>query len=176
MIIVKIILFPLFFFFGFYPREIPKQFRIEIHKAERKLFLYQSGSLIKTYKIALGLSPIGKKTKRGDYKTPEGDYYIISKNPHSSFYLALGISYPNIHDAEAGLKASIISRNEFRSIRLANERHKTPPQNTALGGEIFLHGNGTMRDWTWGCVAMEDSDVKELFDEIPVGTAVTIEP
>jgi len=51
-----------------------------------------------------------------------------------------------------------------------------PPQKTRLGGEIYIHGGGTGKDWTYGCAAMSDHDVKELFDAIPVGTPVRIEP
>jgi len=154
----------------------PTHFRIVIKKSERKLYLYQSDSLLKTYKIALGLVPVGKKEKRGDYKTPEGEYYICSKNSHSRFYLALGISYPNLVDAQEGLRNSRISLNDYRNIDAGILARRSPPQSTALGGEIFIHGNGTARDWTWGCVALDDSDVKELFEKIAVGTPVKIDP
>lgn len=151
-------------------------FKIVVKKAERKLYLYEKDSLIKTYKIALGLVPIGKKEKQGDRKTPEGDYFITSKNEHSSYYLSLGISYPNIADAERGLKANLITKKVYNTIVSAQKHHRIPPQNTALGGDVFFHGNGTSRDWTWGCVALEDSDVKELFEKIPIGTPVRIDP
>jgi lipoprotein-anchoring transpeptidase ErfK/SrfK len=55
-------------------------------------------------------------------------------------------------------------------------RHKQkPPWNTALGGEVMIHGGGTANDWTWGCVALADADIKELFAAIPIGTPVRIE-
>jgi murein L,D-transpeptidase YafK len=151
-------------------------FKLLIKKAEHKLYLYENDSLLKVYKIALGLAPIGRKEKRGDYKTPEGEYYISSKNSHSRFYLALGISYPNIKDAERGLKSGIILQKDFQNIRTANLNHHIPLQHTALGGEIFIHGNGIADDWTWGCVALEDCDIKELFDKISIRTPVKIEP
>jgi lipoprotein-anchoring transpeptidase ErfK/SrfK len=50
-----------------------------------------------------------------------------------------------------------------------------PLQNTRLGGELFIHGNGSQSDWTWGCVALDDKDIRELFDSVPVGTPVTIQ-
>jgi L,D-peptidoglycan transpeptidase YkuD (ErfK/YbiS/YcfS/YnhG family) len=58
----------------------------------------------------------------------------------------------------------------------ALERRERPPWNTPLGGEIFIHGNGSQSDWTWGCVALDNEDMKELFDAIPKGTNVVIEP
>jgi lipoprotein-anchoring transpeptidase ErfK/SrfK len=53
---------------------------------------------------------------------------------------------------------------------------KGPPQNTLLGGDIYIHGRGAGSDWTWGCVALEDGDVRELFNAVTVGTPVLIEP
>jgi lipoprotein-anchoring transpeptidase ErfK/SrfK len=58
----------------------------------------------------------------------------------------------------------------------ASKRKATPPQNTALGGDIYIHGNGARSDWTWGCVALENEDIQELFDAVMVGTPVTIKP
>src|SRR5262245_58094879 len=84
------------------------RYRILVKKGERKLFLYISENgkerLAKTYQIALGNNPTGPKHKQGDGATPEGDYYITHKNGRSKFYLSLGVSYPNIADAEKGLK------------------------------------------------------------------------
>ena len=50
-----------------------------------------------------------------------------------------------------------------------------PPQKTALGGEVYIHGNGSQSDWTWGCVALDDKDIRELFDAVTVNTKVMIE-
>ena len=58
----------------------------------------------------------------------------------------------------------------------ALDSHKTPPQNTKLGGDIYIHGNGAGSDWTWGCVALENDDIRELFNSVTVGTPVTIKP
>ncbi|MFI5263127.1 MAG: murein L,D-transpeptidase family protein [Candidatus Kapaibacterium sp.] len=167
--------FLIFIFFASSSAAGPAHFNIVIKKAERKLYLYENDSLVKTYKIALGLAPVGRKQMRGDQKTPQGEYYISSKNSRSQFYRALGISYPNAEDAGRGLNSGIITKNDFRTIQAAIRGHLIPPQHTSLGGEIFIHGNGTSRDWTWGCVALEDTDIKELFDKIPVRTPVTIE-
>jgi lipoprotein-anchoring transpeptidase ErfK/SrfK len=51
-----------------------------------------------------------------------------------------------------------------------------PPQNTKLGSEIYIHGCGAVRDWTEGCIALADEDIKEIFDSIPIGTRVNITP
>ena len=150
--------------------------RIVVKKAERKLFLYSDDKLVRTYRIGLGLSPVGDKIRQGDRRTPEGDFYIFTKNDKSAFYLSLGISYPNAVHAERGLREGLITKAQYDAIRSALKAKKTPPQNTRLGGDIYIHGNGAGSDWTWGCVALEDRDVRELFQAIPVGTPVRIEP
>jgi len=53
---------------------------------------------------------------------------------------------------------------------------KAPPQNTRLGGDIYIHGNGARSDWTWGCVALENEDIRELYDSVAIGTVVRIQP
>jgi murein L,D-transpeptidase YafK len=129
---------------------------------------------VKSYRVALGLSPVEDKVRAKDRRTPEGDFYIYIKNPRSQFYLSLGLSYPNQKHAERGLRDGLIGRGQYEQIISAIEQKRAPLQNTRLGGEIFIHGNGSRSDWTWGCVALDDNDIRELFDAVPVGTPVTI--
>lgn len=150
--------------------------RVVVKKAQRKLELFDGEKLIKTYKVALGFAPVGVKEKQGDGKTPEGDYYVFTRNDKSKFYLSLGVSYPNIEDAERGRKAGLITKAQYDKIAQAVRNKKTPAQNTALGGEIYIHGGGSSKDWTWGCVALENEEIREIFDAIPVGTTARIEP
>lgn len=147
-----------------------------VKKSARTLEVFDGEKLIKTYKIALGFAPEGDKEKEGDGKTPEGDFYIFTKNPKSSFYLSLGLSYPNIEDAKRGLDAKLITKAEYDQIETAIKNKKMPPQKTKLGGEIYIHGNGSSKDWTWGCVALENEDIKELFDALEIGVNVKIVP
>ena len=148
--------------------------RIVVMKSARRLELYSDGAVVRSYKIGLGLSPVEDKVRQGDRRTPEGEFYIFTKNDKSAFYLSLGLSYPNIEDAERGLRDKLISRRTHDAIVSAIRRKARPPQNTALGGDIYIHGNGAGSDWTWGCVALENADMKELFDAVTVGTPVTI--
>ena len=108
--------------------------------------------------------------------TPEGTYFICYKNPQSLFHLSLGISYPGPSDAERGLKEGVISAQEYKAILQAHAYGAVPPWDTKLGGEVFVHGNGCLRDWTWGCIAVEDSDIEELYRLVPLNTPITIYP
>lgn len=157
-------------------KESPTSPRIVVKKAERRLFLYDGNKLVRTYRIGLGLSPVGDKVRQGDRRTPEGDFYIFTKNDKSAFYLSLGVSYPNAKHAQRGLRDGLINKSQYDTIMRALNSKKTPPQNTALGGDIYIHGRGSGSDWTWGCVALDDPHMKELFDTIKVGTPVTILP
>lgn len=147
-----------------------------VEKRARKLYLYDGEKLLKIYAVALGFAPEGDKKIEGDGKTPEGEFYVFTKNPKSQFYLSLGLSYPNREAAERGLKEKLITRAEHDEIIKAISEKRMPPQKTALGGEIYIHGGGTAEDWTWGCAALENEEIKELFDAIPVGAKVIIKP
>ena len=148
--------------------------RIVVRKRDRKLELYSEKTLLKTYRVALGFNPEPDKEREGDGATPEGEFYIFVKNNKSAYYLSLGLSYPNEEDAARGLKAGLINQTEYGAILMAIRSMKMPPQYTKLGGLIYIHGHGTAKDWTWGCVALENDDIKELFDVVKVGTPVTI--
>ena len=126
-------------------------------------------------RVVLGFSPEGDKVRQGDGRTPEGEFYVCLKNDRSNFYLSLGLNYPSAEDAERGLRDKLITRAERNRIVRAIENKQRPPWDTALGGEIFIHGGGTESDWTWGCIALANPDVRELFDSVPMGTSVRIE-
>ena len=111
-----------------------------------------------------------------DRRTPEGDFFIFTKNDKSAFYLSLGVSYPNATHAKRGLRDGLITKAQYASIIRALNAKQAPPQKTKLGGDIYIHGNGASSDWTWGCVALENDDVRELFNAVTVGTPVRIKP
>ena len=150
--------------------------KIVVKKSQRQLLLFSDGKVVRTYRIGLGLNPVGDKVRAGDRRTPEGDFYIFTKNAKSAFYLSLGLSYPNAAHAELGLRDGLIKRAQYDSIMRALRAKKVPPQNTRLGGDIYIHGNGARSDWTWGCVALENEDIRELYDSVAIGTPVTIQP
>jgi murein L,D-transpeptidase YafK len=159
------------------PLQLPlRQPRIVVKKAQRQLLLFSADKLVRTYRIGLGSSPVGDKVRQGDRRTPEGDFYIFTKNDKSTFYLSLGVSYPNATHAERGLRDGLITKAQYDSIMRALKAKRGPPQNTRLGGDIYIHGNGAGSDWTWGCAALENEDIRELFKAVSVGTPVTIQP
>jgi len=144
-----------------------------VSKAKRMLE-YREDGVSREFRIGLGSAPVGRKSRQGDRKTPEGAYFVTHKNSRSQFYLSLGISYPNPDDAKVGLESGFISRAQYAEIEEATRQQLRPLQNTRLGGDIFIHGRGAQSDWTWGCIALDDEDMKFLFEHVRVGDKVTI--
>ncbi|MAJ24035.1 MAG: hypothetical protein CMP36_00840 [Rickettsiales bacterium] len=132
-----------------------------VYKENRNIVLHYKGKVIETYDISLGFEPLGSKIKRGDGKTPEGLYYIEEKISNSAFFLALKISYPNPWD-----------------IRRALELDYHP------GGQIMIHGmpnegydinfHNLNNDWTEGCIAITNPQMKSLWKKINIGTPILI--
>lgn len=150
--------------------------RIVVYKQRRQLELYSDNDVVRTYRVGLGFNPTDDKIKEGDGCTPEGEFYVFVKNSKSAYHLSLGVSYPNVEDAQRGLRDRLISKEQHDAIVKAVQQGKTPPQYTPLGGLIYIHGDGSSNDWTWGCVALENEDIEELFASVTVGTPITIKP
>jgi murein L,D-transpeptidase YafK len=135
----------------------PEVTQVQVHKAERKMYLIHKDRVLKSYDIALGFAPSGHKQFEGDGKTPEGAYFITHKNPESNYHLSLGISYPNEAD-----------------IAFAEAEGKPP------GGEIFIHGGPnnpiSRRDWTLGCIAVSDREMEVIYSMIQPGTPIYLLP
>ncbi len=151
-----------------------KEPTVTIRKSARTLEVYDGGKLVKTFRMVLGFSPNDDKEVEGDGRTPEGEFYVFTKNPESRFHLSLGLSYPAKDDAKRGLAGGLITKDEHNIIVKAINERGMPPQKTALGGEIYIHGGGTAGDWTDGCIALQNDEMAELFEAIPAGTKVTI--
>ena len=143
--------------------EFPIADMVVIEKAVRKLHLMKNGEAIRTFKIALGIMPVGDKKKEGDFKTPEGSYYLDSRNQHSDYFLAIHISYPDSAD-----------------LREASQTGNEP------GGAIMIHGQPNLptrsetyyrtQDWTNGCIAVSNSDMIDIWLMTGENTPIEIRP
>jgi murein L,D-transpeptidase YafK len=149
---------------------------IIIHKALHRLELWSSGVLVKRYEVGLGHKGLADKRREGDHLTPEGRFYLCTRNERSQFHLFLGISYPNEVAAARGLKEGLITQTQRDAILLALQNKVCPTWSTRLGGAVGIHGGGASADWTWGCIALEDAEIEELWVACPVGSPVLIKP
>ncbi len=149
---------------------------IYISKRQSKLTLMQNKQVIGTWDAKLGRqSATGDKVKEGDEITPSGSFYVCTRNDKSQYYLALGLSYPNIEDAKRGLSTGLITQEQYQAIVDANNAGVTPPWDTPLGGAIEIHGNQGDRG-TAGCIAMTNDVMDILWSYCAVGVPVTIGP
>jgi len=146
-----------------------------IYKHARSLVVYDGDEEVMRVRVVLGKNS-GDKQREGDLATPEGAFYICSKNPASPYHRFLGLSYPNLEDAERGLRDKLITRAEYEQIRDAIARRNCPPWKTALGGEVGLHGPCPNKTWTHGCVAMSIEQIERLDELLEIGDEVTILP
>ena len=136
----------------------PEVTGIVVQKADRRMYLLHQGQVLRAFDIDLGFAPEGDKQIEGDGKTPEGTYIIDRRNPRSDFHLSIGVSYPNSSDvAEAAALG------------------KSP------GGDIFIHGRPNKwrpegPDWTWGCIAVTNREMEDIYAMVKDGTPITINP
>ena len=158
------------------PCDTVKDDYVVVHKSTRNVALCKSGKLVKNLRAGLGSKPVGDKVKQGDGRTPEGVFYVPRLVPNSSFYKAFLISYPSIDAASRGFAGGLISSSVRSQIQSAHSACVEPPQDTALGGDIELIGNGSSEDWTAGHVALEDKDIDVLWASIGVGDSIVILP
>lgn len=154
---------------------------VEVHKEARSLRAWcDDGNRIEM-PVALGRSPQGTKRLRGDDRTPEGAYRIAGPARASRFHRFLPIDFPSRADAAEGLADGRIGEAVYRRILGAHRRGALPPQHTALGGHLGLHGQGPRwrdapprLDWTHGCIAVGDEEIEALAGRVEPGTPVYI--
>lgn len=160
-----------------------KKLIIVIDKSDHTLALVSEALEIKSYHVEFGDGGTTDKQIAGDHKTPEGTFYVAEKsvlNP-ADYYLGtrwMRISYPNIEDANRGLEKGLINKDTFNRIVNAINNKQIPPQHTALGGGVGIHGGGTLQmgsDWTWGCIGLSNKNVEDFFNYVNVGTPIIIQ-
>ena len=137
--------------------------KVLVLKSAHQLQLINDGKPLKTYRISLGKKPKGPKLMEGDKRTPEGFYWLDWRKTSDRFNLAMHISYPNITDAARA------------------RREGVPP-----GGMIMIHGTPDSEeypedyfhtlDWTDGCIAMRNVDMREVWGLVKDGTMIEIRP
>lgn len=168
---------------GYVTSEALSNVWIRVSKRQKSVYIYRGTELVRQIPADFGNNVSSDKIQRGDqrspddWRTPEGSFFVVSKNPNSKFYKALVLNYPTAEDARRGFKQGLISKDEYDTIVEAEASFKMPPMNTMLGGWIEIHGDGTGggTNWTQGCIAIENERMDEIWDMIEVGTPVLTE-
>ena len=135
--------------------------KVIVSKQNKTLQLMSNGSVLKSYPVSFGANPVGHKIQEGDERTPEGKYLIDWRNPQSSFYLSLHISYPDSVDKENAAAAGL-----------------------EPGGLIMIHGMRNrfgwigkihrLYNWTDGCIAVTNKEMDEIWRAVDDGTVIEI--
>jgi len=148
-----------------------------IRKRNRELLVLSDDTIVASYPVGLGRSPVGIKLRGNDQKTPEGQYYICKKMEGHRYHLFLQINYPSPDDAKRGSVQRIIKYSEEAQIEAAWQEMSPPPTNTALGGPLGIHGFGAETNWTTdGSIGLHNIHIEELYWNIATGTPVAIIP
>jgi murein L,D-transpeptidase YafK len=137
--------------------------KVVVEKGQRRLYLLRQDQVIAEYPVKLGLNPYGPKQREGDFRTPEGSYRLVRRNPRSDFFLSIQVSYPSEQD-----------------LRRARSSGAKP------GGLIMIHGEPNVprkpsdyyakNDWTDGCIAVSNADMVDIWLRTQAGIPIEIRP
>lgn len=155
---------------------------VVIDKARQEAVVFLDDRAVARFPASFGIDPRSDKRKAFDCATPEGLYAVTYKNDRSRFHRTLGLSYPSPANAEKALADGAISLAGYTRIRDAARKSRSAPCNTGLGCGIAIHGGGVYRyfgvnrerDWTEGCVALDNKDMDWLFHFCRAGDPVLI--
>lgn len=137
--------------------------KVVVEKGQRRLYLLRDNRIVAEYPVKLGLNPYGPKQREGDFRTPEGSYRLVRRNPRSDFFLSIQVSYPSEQD-----------------VRRARGNGDRP------GGLIMIHGEPNVprkpaeyyarNDWTDGCIAVSNADMVDIWLRTQAGIPIEIRP
>jgi murein L,D-transpeptidase YafK len=143
--------------------------RLVIYKSRHRLEAWSGRRRVKVYRVALGRGSAGAKLREGDNRTPEGVYRVVRRFPSQAFHRFLLLSYPNQQDRAAFQRA---------------QHEGAIPRSARIGGDIGIHGEKRgLRllphkwvDWTQGCIAVDNSEIDELYGAVVDNARVEIRP
>jgi lipoprotein-anchoring transpeptidase ErfK/SrfK len=155
---------------------------LDVDTSARTLSVMDGDRAIRVFEnISVGRNGVSTDRTVRDRTTPLGSYRVRRINPESRFRIYFGFDYPNLEQAQRAFRAGRISYDQLKSIRRAHYLEKEPPSDTALGGQIGIHGIGNGDagihedfDWTDGCIAVTNHEIDELAQWLRLGTRVEV--
>jgi murein L,D-transpeptidase YafK len=144
--------------------------RISIDTRERTLTVIENGQVVHSFEnISVGRAGVTREKIADDDKTPLGTYRVRRVKRDSPYHLYFGLDYPSPEQAARASATGLIGAADYQAILRAHQRGEEPPPDTALGGNIGIHGIGRgdplihqKLNWTEGCVALTDEQIDEL--------------
>lgn len=143
--------------------EPPVVSKVRVHKNDRRMELLAGPEVVRSYRISLGRNPVGHKVAEGDSRTPEGLYTLDFRNSNSDFFRSIRISYPNERDRKLAEAWGLDPGGNIMIHGLPNE-----------AGDLAFAYSGL--DWTEGCIAVTNEEMKEIWELVDIGTPILILP
>lgn len=135
--------------------------RLIVEKSARRMQMVVDGEVVREYRIALGFAPLGDKERQGDGRTPEGVFRIDRRNSASAYHLSLGLDYPQ---AEDRARAAAAGYDPGGDIMIHGQPNKLPDAMVITG------------DWTAGCIAVSNAEIREIWAATDANTLVEVRP
>lgn len=148
---------------------VANPYYIIVDKSDYELKVYDDEGWYATYPIVFGSKDLSDKMREGDKRTPTGQFKVVLKKYHPKWGPELLLDYP--------------TPESYRRFN-ARKQQGLIPKTARIGDGIAIHATRPEEEWTvdnfynWtdGCVSVKYSEMKDLFQYIPVGTPVTIQP
>lgn len=166
--------------------------RIVVAKSAHILEVYRGAERVAEYPVALSGRGPGPRRTWADGLTPEGTFLIASMQYESRFGPRQMLLETNAQaradyvaqygdDGRARIAAWETGHGALDTVWETYDFNEAYPE-AKLWNDILIHGGGTDRDWTLGCIALDDADLVELFELLQesarrgLGVAVEIRP
>lgn len=150
-----------------------KHFSVAVMQGEEAIRIYDN--------VAIGSNGATWNKRLGDEKTPLGIFRLTDIRSSTRFSMFMAIDYPNVDHIRRAYKDKRIGDEEYQRLMSALKRGAPVPQDTSLGGHLGIHGIGAGNseihrqfNWTDGCVALTNEELKELQGWVRIGTRVRI--
>lgn len=155
-------------------------YHILVSKSDHQLTVFRNDEMIKTFRIAISKHGVDPRRVWADELTPEGSYLIASMQYKSIF----GPRQMLLETTKQSLDDYTIQYGDAAGQRIAAWELRHGPLDTIwevydfnqanpdfpIWNDILIHGGGSDTDWTWGCIALDDQDVIELFEILKQST------
>jgi L,D-peptidoglycan transpeptidase YkuD (ErfK/YbiS/YcfS/YnhG family) len=156
-------------------------YRILVSKSDHQLTVFRNDEVVKTFPIAISKHGADPRRVWADELTPEGSYLIASMQYQSRFgprQMLLDTTRQSLEDyyaqyGDAGRQRITAWERKHGPLDTIWEVYDFNQANPEfpIWNDILIHGGGTASDWTWGCIALDNQDVIELFDLLKESTA-----
>ncbi len=162
------------------PVTLVTDYRVLVSKSEHQLTVFYNNEVIKSFRVGISKHGVGPRRIWADELTPEGSFLIASMQYESRF----GPRQMLLDTTTQSLKDYYVQYGDAGRLRIASWEFQHKSLDTIwevydfnqedlefpIWNDILIHGGGSNSDWTWGCIALDDQDIIELYDILKQST------